>query len=97
MAKFNKKALPRGVKLYADTATQTQVDVASALSNKNINEENLKNPSIPWRMTLAPVVFEAKTFVTPQMALPFPFTLPPPQELWSDTDVSDTKRFSRCF
>ena len=83
MPKFEKKPLPRGVKLYGTDVTQTQFDVAEQLSNKGIDAKNYKNPSIPWRMTLNPGVLRWETFTTPQHAIPFPFTLIPPQELFS--------------
>jgi hypothetical protein len=64
MAKFEKKPIPRGIKLYSADATQTQVDVASQLSNKQINSENFVNKSVPWRMTLAPGSFSVHTYST---------------------------------
>lgn len=83
MAKFEKKPIPRGIKLYSADATQTQVDVASQLSNKQINSENFVNKSVPWRMTLAPGSLRPESFPDKNAAIPFPFTLIPPQELFN--------------
>lgn len=83
MAKFDKKPLPRGTKLYGDGVMGPMSDIATSLSNKNIDEENYKRDSIPWRMTFCPTNLSYKTFYDSTNALAFPFTLPPPQELWS--------------
>lgn len=82
MPKFEEKPLPRGIKLYSEDVTQTQVDVAAALSSKGIDGDNLKTPFIPWRLTFAPTVLRPETFVDKEAALPFLFTLIPPQELF---------------
>lgn len=82
MGKFSKKSLPRGVKLYGADTTQTQQDVATAMSNKGIDKDNFKRPSIPWRLTFAPTVLRWETFGVEDAALPFLFTLIPPQELF---------------
>jgi hypothetical protein len=82
MPKFEEKSLPRGVKLYGDEATTTQTNVATSLSSKGIDKENFVRPSIPWRITFNPTVFKSESFTIQNAALPFLFTLVPPQELF---------------
>ena len=84
MAKFEEKSIPRGIKLYGDQTTETQQAVGAALSNKQIDKDNLKRPSIPWRLTFAPTVLRWETFGIDDAALPFLFTLIPPQELFDE-------------
>lgn len=82
MAKFSKQNLPRGKKLFASDVTKTGVDVAASLSAKGIDSENLKNPLVPWRLHLNKLNLNGFLLPDPESAIAFPFTLPPPQDLW---------------
>lgn len=83
MAKFPKQNLPRGKKLFATDVTKTGVDVAASLSAKGIDSENLKNPLVPWRLNINQPEINTYAFTDKEAAIAFPFTLPPPQDLWN--------------
>ena len=94
MAKFTKKPLPRGTKLYGDAVLGPMSDIATSVTAKGLDEDNYKRDEIPWRITICPTNLTYKSFYDGTNSLAFPFTLIPPQDLFSTSGLQSYDQVS---